>query len=59
MATGPNGIRAGIEILINAENSTSEVSGYSGQFGAGSGKNFTGRDSKAITDMTTKNLGNL
>ena len=59
IATGVNGVRAGIEIGLVAENSASEVSGYSGQFGAGSGKSFTGRDANAITDITTTNLGNL
>jgi Tfp pilus assembly protein PilX len=59
IATGVNGVRAGIEIVLDTENSASEVSGYSGQFGAGSGKSFTGRDANAITNTTTKNLGNL
>ena len=59
IATGSNGVRAGIEIVLDAENSESEVSGYSGQYGAGAGKNFTGRDANAITDTTTTNLGSL
>jgi hypothetical protein len=56
---GPNGVRAGVEIVLDAENSSSDVSGYSGQLGAGSGKNFVGRDAEAISDTTTQNLGNL
>jgi hypothetical protein len=59
IATGVNGVRAGVEIVLDTENSASDVSGYSGQFGAGAGKSFTGRDANAITDTTTKNLGNL
>lgn len=59
IATGPNGVRAGIEMVLDAENSESDVSGYSGQYGAGAGKNFRGRDARAITDTTTTNLGSL
>lgn len=59
IATGVNGLRSGIEIVLDTENSASDVSGYSGQFGAGAGKSFVGRDANAITDMTTTNLGSL
>lgn len=59
LATGPNNVRAGIEMVLDTENTQSEVSGYSGQFGAGAGKSFVGRDAGAITDTTTTNLGNL
>ncbi len=61
IATGlnNNNVKAGIEVVLDAENSESDVSGYSGQYGAGSGKSFVGRDANSITDTTTKNLGNL
>lgn len=59
LATGPLGVRAGVEVILVAENSDSEVSGYSGQYGAGSGKNFSGRDARAITNTASSNLGNL
>ncbi len=58
-ATGPGGVRAGIEVVLVAQNSDSEVSGYSGQFGAGAGKSFVGRDARAITNTATSNLGSL
>lgn len=59
IATGLNGVRAGIALVLDADNSESNVSGYSGQYGAGSGKSFVGRDANAITDTTTTNLGSL
>jgi len=60
IATSTQGGRVGIEITLDAENSDlNATSGYSGQFGAGAGKSFVSRDTRAITDMTTTNLGRL
>ena len=60
IATSNHGVRVGIEMTLDAENSdSSDDSGYSGQFGAGGGKSFVGRDTRAITDMSTTELGRL
>ncbi len=58
-ASGPGGVRAGIEVVLVAQNSDSEVGGYSGQYGVGAGKSFAGRDARAITNTASTNLGSL
>jgi hypothetical protein len=46
-ATGPNNVRAGIEMLLKAEDDDNNVSGYI-QKGGDSGKKGVGRDLKAV-----------
>lgn len=61
IATGPNNVCAGIEVVLDAQNSSNDVTGgYTGQKGGGGTKNFVGRDANAITDPTTSTvLGRL
>jgi hypothetical protein len=59
IATGPGTVRGGVEMTLDTQNSASDVSGYSGQYGAGAGKSFVGRDADAISDTTSSNLGSL
>ena len=49
IATNPSGGRAEIEMLLAAKASANQVSDYSGQYGAGAGKNFVGRDRNAVS----------
>lgn len=48
VASSPDGGRAEVEMLLAADESTNQVSDYSGQYGGGSGKNFVGKDRNAV-----------
>lgn len=46
---GPRGVTASVEVLIEATGSSSPISGYGAQEGAGAGKNYNGNDIEAIS----------
>jgi Tfp pilus assembly protein PilX len=54
-ARGPNGAVASVEISLFGGSTGGEgLGGYSGQEGAGAGKNYNSNDANAITDFSTQ-----